>query len=120
MCADMLSCLPHPTDSFDNSGYSIPDITDRTFEVNLIDSNDINPKRFAQYHHQYEDKKCNKVELKIRGFDLVIEKSQDKECVQLKDRLQSEKMSSSIASKYIILDNILYYLYRSDSDAIIG
>ena len=47
MCADMLSCLPHPTDSFDNSGDSIPDITDRTFEVNLINSSDINPKRFA-------------------------------------------------------------------------
>ena len=29
--ADMLSHLPHPTDSFDNSGDSVPDITDRTF-----------------------------------------------------------------------------------------
>ena len=52
----MLSHLPHPIDSFDNSGDSIPDITDRTFEVNLIDSSDINPKGFAQFDHQYEDK----------------------------------------------------------------
>ena len=44
MGADMLSCLPHPTDSFDNGRDSIPDITDRTFEVNLINSNDISPK----------------------------------------------------------------------------
>ena len=44
VCADTLSCLPHPTDSFDNSRDSISDITDRTFEVNLINSSDINPK----------------------------------------------------------------------------
>ena len=53
------------------------------------------------------------------GFDLVIEQSKDKELVQLKDRLQSERMSPSVASKYIILDNILYYLCYSDSDPII-
>ena len=28
VCADMLSHLPHPTDSLDNSGDSVPDITD--------------------------------------------------------------------------------------------
>ena len=72
VCADMLSCLPHPTDSFNNSGDSVPDNTDRTFEVNLIDSSDINPKRFALYDHQYEDKQCNKEQLEIMGFDLVI------------------------------------------------
>ena len=53
VCADMLSCLPHLTDSFGNSRDSIPDSTDRTFEVNLINSSDVNPKRFAQYDHQY-------------------------------------------------------------------
>ena len=115
----MLSHLPHQTDSFDNSEDRIPDITDRTFEVNLINSSDTNPTRFAQYDHQYKDKQCNKEELKIQGFDLVIEQSNDKELVQLKHRLWSEKMSSSVASRYIILDNILYYLSKSNSDPII-
>ena len=87
MCADKLSHLPQPTDSLDNSGDDIPDITDRTFEVNLINSSDINPKRFAHYDHQFEDKQCNKKELEIPGFHLVIEQSKDKELVQLKDRL---------------------------------
>ena len=106
VCADVLSHLPHPACSLDNSGDSVPDITDRTFEVNLINSSDVNPKGFAQYHHQYEDKQCNKEELEIPGFDLVIEQSKDKELVQLNDRQQSEKMPSSVASKCIILDNI--------------
>ena len=75
----MLSSLLHPTDSLDNSGDSVPDITDRTFEVNVTNSSDINPKRFAQYDHQYEDKQFNKEKLEIPGFDLVIEQSKDKE-----------------------------------------
>ena len=50
---------------------------------------------------------------------MVLEQSKGKELVQLKDRLQSEKISSSVVSKYIILDNILYYLSKSDSDPII-
>ena len=115
----MLSHLPHPADSLDNIGDGAPDITDRTFEVNLIISSDINPKRVAQYDCQYENKQCNKEKLEIPGFDLVIEQSKDKKLVQLKERLQSEKMSSSVASKYIILDNILYYLSKSHSDPII-
>ena len=94
----MLSCLSHP------------DISDRIFEVNLINSSDIYPKQFAQYDHQYEDKQCNKEELEIPSFDFVIEQSKDKEFVQLKERLQSQEMSSSAASKYIILDNILLLL----------
>ena len=71
-----------------------------------------NPKRFAQYDHQCEDKQCYKEEFEISDFDLVIEQSKDKELVQLKDRQQSEKMSSSVASEYIILDIILYYLSK--------
>ena len=84
VCADMLSHLPNSTDSFDNSGDSVPDITDRTFEVNLINSSDINPKRFVQYDHQYKDKQCYKEELEIPSFDFVIEQSKDKELAQTK------------------------------------
>ena len=72
-CADMLSHLPHPTDSFDNSGDSIPDITYRTFEVNLINRCDINPKRFVQNDHQYGEEQYNKDDLEIPCFELVLE-----------------------------------------------
>ena len=50
---------------------------------------------------------------------MVIKQSKDEELIMLKERLQSEKMSSSVASKYIILYNILYHLSKSDSDPII-
>ena len=57
MCVQICSLTSHiQLTVFDSSGDSIPDMTDRAFEVNLINSSDINPKRSAQYDYQYEDK----------------------------------------------------------------
>ena len=40
----MLSCLPHrPSDSNANNEYSGPNITDKTFDVSMINSSKINP-----------------------------------------------------------------------------
>ena len=65
VCADMLSCLPHrPSDSNDDNELSGPDITNKTFEVSMINSSNINPKAFAQYDHQIIDNQCTREELK--------------------------------------------------------
>ena len=76
VCADMLSRLQHPIS--EDSECSDPDITNKTFEVNFIDSSRINPKKYAQYDYQYEEKQCNKEELMVPGFDLTVEQSKDK------------------------------------------
>ena len=94
-------------------------ITDKTFGVNFIDSGRIDPKKYAKYNYQYEDKQSNKEELGVPGFDLTVEQSKDKELEQLKENLQTEMASQATTSKYIILDNILYYLSKSDSDPVI-
>ena len=62
----MMSCFPHrPSDSNNDNELSGPDITDKTFEVTMINSNNINPKTFAQYDHQITDNQCTKVELNL-------------------------------------------------------
>ena len=51
VCADMLSCLPHrPSHNNDDSELSGPCITDKTFEVSIINSSNINIKTIAQYN----------------------------------------------------------------------
>ena len=79
---DMLSRLQHP--NYEDSECSDPDITDKTFKVNFINSSRIDPKKYAKYDYQYEDKHCNKEELGVPGFDLTVEQSKNKELVQLK------------------------------------
>ena len=57
-----------------------------------------------------------KEELGVPGFDITVEQPKDKELAQLQENLQTEKASQATTSKYIILDNILYYLSKCDSD----
>ena len=72
VCIDMLSCLPHrPSDSNDDNELSGPDITDKTFEVSMIKSNNINRKTFSQHDHQITDNQCTKEKLNLLGYDLV-------------------------------------------------
>ena len=79
VCTDMLSHLPHrPSNSNDDNELSGPDITNKTFEVSMINSSNINPKAFAQYDHQIPDNQCTEEELNQSGYDLVTEKQRIK------------------------------------------
>ena len=75
----MLSHLPHrPSDSNGDNELSSTGVTDKTFEVSMINSSNINPKNFAQYDHQITDNQCIKEELSLPGYDLVAEQTKDK------------------------------------------
>ena len=64
-----MSCLAlRPSDGNDDSELSGPDITDKTFKISMINSNNMNPKTFAQYDHQITDNQCTKEECNLPGF----------------------------------------------------
>ena len=74
--ADMLSHLPHrPSDSNNANKFSGPDITDKTFEVSVINICNINPKIFAQYDHQITDTQCTKEGLNLPSYCFIAEKN---------------------------------------------
>ena len=96
-----------------------PDITDKTFEVSMINSSNINPKGFVQHDYQITDNQYTKEELNLPGYDLVTEQTKDKELLKLKEELPGGKASQAINSTYNLLDNVLYYLSKADSDPVI-
>ena len=55
----------------------------------------------------------------LPGCNIIEEQSKDKELVQIQETLQNGKASQSVNSKYINLDDILYYLSKQDTDLII-
>ena len=68
----MLSHLPHrPSGSNDDNKLSDPDITDKMFEVSMINSNNINPKGFVHYDHQITNNQCTEGVLNLPGYDFV-------------------------------------------------
>ena len=57
--------------------------------------------------------------MSLSCYDLVTEQTNNKELLKLKEELQSDEASQAINSKYILLDNVLYYLSKTDSDPVI-
>ena len=115
----MLSCLTHTGIDNNDSTLSGPDITDKTFEINFINSSTIDPKNFAQYEEIAHDKQCSKEELAVPNFDIIVEQCEDKELMKIKETLQNRQASQAINSKCMILDNVLYYLSKADTDPVI-
>ena len=112
----MLSCLPHrPLDSNDDKELTGPNKTGKMFEVSMINSSNIIPRTFTQI----TDNKCTKEDLNLPGYDLRTDQTNDKELLKLKEELQSGKASKAFKSKCILLNTVLYYLSKADSDPVI-
>ena len=84
----------------------------------MINSSNINPKAFAQYDHQITDNQCNKEELNPSCYDLATEQAKGKEPLQIKE-LQCGKPCQAFNRKHILLNDLLYYLSKADSDTVI-
>ena len=83
VCADMLSHLPHrPLGVNDDNKCSGPDITNKTFQVSVINSSNNNPKTCVKYDHQITDNQLSKEDLNLPGYDLVGEQTKDKELLK--------------------------------------
>ena len=50
---------------------------------------------------------------------MVADQIKDKELLKIKEELESGKASQAFNTKYILLDNVLYYLSKADSDPVI-
>ena len=58
--------------------------------------------------------------MNLPGYDLVTEQTKDKELLKLKEELHSGKESQAINSMHILLENVLYYLSKANSDQSFG
>ena len=112
VCADLLSHMP----GLDKEGIleringSIEDldIDDRTFEITMVNSNQMNTTMPVKYSTVQDT--LTKNELKVDGFDIVKEQEKDEILLDLKNRLQKGNVTSADYSKHVVLDNTLYYI----------
>ena len=108
-CADLLSRKP---DSGQVEGEEEPfvlDINDNTFEVGMINSNEINPKVFANCRIP-DDNPLKVPNTELVGFDMVNEQAKDNEILELKTILKHGEPSKAVKQRYISEDDVLYYL----------
>lgn len=114
-CADLLSRHPlnvnaEPSDSVEC------DVNDNSFQVNVINSNQFNPKQFASCDVP-DDDTLQKPEFSLPGIDLVTEQSKDDEITKLKSVLLHGEPDKSVSRKHIVVDALLYYISDPDGEA---
>ena len=66
--------------------------------------------------YRYNDLPTKDV-LSFNNFDMTVEQDQDKEIAEIKDQLLHDKENKNVQNKFILIDNIVYYISSPDNEA---
>lgn len=94
------------------------DVNDKAYQINTINSNEFDPKQFSACSYHESDHLSTK-DLIIEGYDMKYEQSLDKEIREIIDQLRGNKLTKSVDSKYISIEDILYYISKSDTEPVL-
>ena len=115
VCADLLSRsidAPRVDDSKE------VEVDDRTYQVAAINSNEFEPRQFAAYKDDVASTTAYERPT-IEGIQLVREQEADRDILELKYRLRNGKATKLEQKKFIIMDEIVYYLSQPDDEPVV-
>lgn len=117
-CADLLSRLDHSllTDDSDICTEKGPDVSDKTYEIGILDSSYFRPKDHMDSTIEDKDIDISDKEEVFPNLGLVVEQSQDQELTRLKLRLKNVTATKSEARHHLIIDDVVYYLSIPDGN----
>ena len=115
--ADLLSRVPKdpnfPSESGSSAGESLPEISDKTYEIGVLTSNQMPPGAHKRIKIPEQDL-LDQPRPGLLGVDLQVEQASDPEVQEISKQIHSGRASKTFLGKYITLNGILYYI--SDSD----
>ena len=110
-CADLLSRQP-PADEVTENEDVIPDIPENTYEINVINSNQIDPKDYAQYKPP-----VNVVRnVPEAEFDVIAEQAKDEDICDIKKKLESGETDKKIMKRFVLLEQKVYFINETPED----
>ena len=124
-CADLLSRHPDNVqkasdiqNSEDIEDQTVLDVNDNLYEVNVIDSNQFDPKTFASCELPTNDsfEKCDCSDFSKVGFDMKIEQTRDDDISGIRSMILNGKESKDIQKHYLLVDDLVYYLSNVNDD----
>ena len=92
-----------------------PGVPDKAFEINVINSNELNPKDNVSCSVTEPEALTVPKENTIY-LDMAIEQDKDDKLKQLIQHLRNGEASKPIYQKYMVVDDILYYLSNPDRE----
>ena len=123
-CADLLSRHPDKVNETQNSDEEIDgdqtvlDVNDYLFEINVLDSNQFDPKSFASCNLPDEEsfEKCDCSDFRKSGFDMKFEQSKDDDLLEIRSMILNGKESKDVQKHYLLVDGLIYFISNVDDD----
>ena len=124
-CADLLSRHPdnvQKASDIQNSDevedQTVLDVNDYLYEVNVLDSNQFDPKTFASCDlpNDKSFEKCDCSDLVKGGFDMTVEQSRDDSISEIRSMILNDKESKYVQKHYLLIDDLVYYLSNVNDD----
>lgn len=110
--ADLLSRSPPDKDD-GNETDLVPEVNDYALQVNVINSNEFQPKEFARGVPPVSEETPRPT---LEGFDIVKEQSLDAELVEVANKLRNEVADKSTYRHFMVIDEVLYFISGSDDE----
>ena len=110
--ADYFSRIQHSDSNAEAEDVS-PDVNDNAFEINVINSNEIEPKLFARWENPVTE---NEGRPTLPSFEMKEEQEKDEELVEIMRKLRNETADKTTYRHFIMVDNILYYISGINDD----
>ena len=123
-CADLFSRHPdkvNETQSSDeevDGDQTVLDVNDNLFEINVLDSNQFDPKYFASCNLPDEEsfEKCGCSDFRKGSFDMKIEQSKDDDLLEIRSMILNGKESKDVQKHYLLVDGLVYFSSNVDDD----
>ena len=123
-CADLLSRHPDKVNGTQNSDeevgkdQTVLDVNDNLFEINVLDSNQFDPKSFASCNLSDEEsfEKCDCSDFGKGGFDMKVEQSKDYDISEIRSMILSGQESKDVQKHYLLVDGLVYFISNVDDD----
>ena len=120
-CADLLSRRPDEPGHCQEENLTEEldlDVNDNTFQVDVINSNEFEPKKFASCDVPFDDSLVKPDDC-LPGLDMISEQNKDDELLELKTILVHGEPSKEVQHRYLVVDNVVYYLTDPDGDTVL-
>ena len=120
-CADLLSRRPDEPGHCQEENLTEEldlDVNDNTFQVDVINSNEFEPKKFASCDVPFDDSLVKPDDC-LPGLDMISEQNKDDELLELKTKLVHGEPSKAEQRRYLVVDNVVYYLTDPDGDTVL-
>ena len=97
---------------------TVLDVNDNLFEINVLDSNQIDPKSFASCFLPIEEsfEKCDCSDFRKGGFDMKVEQSKDDDLLEIRSMILNGKESKDVQKRYLLVDGLVYFISNVDDD----